>query len=125
MPKLYKIEYDSHTVVVQAKDKATAQKEAAAINKLRDDMGDPDIKAGKLVNVEELTPPKPDNTVEKQGDNGFYFPAWGIHVIAASQKDAKQIVKDGYGIDVDKDPPPAPDEVEAGREELARATNGG
>lgn len=75
--------------------------------------------------------PKPDNTIEER-ENGFYFPAWGIEVakqsvvfnrefnkkskkiiqkksiveVAKTERDAKKIVKQHYGADVDKDIPP-------------------
>lgn len=57
--------------------------------------------------------PKPDDTNVQQ-DGGYYFTAWGIHVVAKTQKEAKAKALEYFGADVDKDIPPPKDIVDAG-----------
>lgn len=39
--------------------------------------------------------------IEKK-DGGYYFPELDIHVVAKNEAEAKELVKVGHGIDVDK-----------------------
>lgn len=52
--------------------------------------------------------PRPADNSHEQKDGGWLFTAWDIHIASKTLKEAKQIVKDAYGIDVDEDPAPPP-----------------
>lgn len=64
---------------------------------------------------EPTDPSGPDNTSVKR-DGGFYFTAWGIHVAAQTEGEAKKVLVEAYGVNVDKDQPPHPDHVATGQE---------
>lgn len=38
----------------------------------------------------------------EERDGGYYFPQLEIHVIASTQKEARELVKEYHGIDVDE-----------------------
>lgn len=101
MSKVYQIVTSKkHIINIEAKNQAEAEK------KVQEILDDKDtLVKGKITSVAELEAPKPDaSAVERDG--GYDFTAWGIHVAAKTQGEAKKTIKQAYGVDVDKDIPP-------------------
>jgi hypothetical protein len=101
--KLFRITTNKNrTIDLEAKTEAEAKKLAEKL--IADNSNVP---RGKITDVTPVYVPKPNAETIKR-DGGYEFVGWGIHVAAKTEAEAKKLVKQISGVNVDKDNAPDP-----------------